>query len=82
VARPRSGRNPEQGGNKGGLSRHVTPVNTPNLPLSDHRHSLVASQYSARRLETAEPETWLDQALDAPVVLLNDSVVHGSVGWC
>ena len=74
MARPRSGRDPEQAGNKGGLSVHVAPANVPNLSLSDHRHCLVASQRSSGGLETAKAQTGSDQALDAPMILLDDVV--------
>src|SRR3954464_3758007 len=74
MARPRSGRDPKQAGNKGGLSPYITPANVPNLPLSDHRHPLVAGQRSSRGWQTAKAETRPDQALDAPMVLLNDVV--------
>jgi hypothetical protein len=74
VVGSRSGRNPEQARDEGGLSPHVTPANVPNLPLSDHCHPLVASQRSSRGWQTAKAETRPDQALDAPMVLLNDVV--------
>ena len=70
----RSGRDPEQARHEGGLSAHVTPTNVPNLPLSDHRHCLIASQCSSRGWQTAKAETRPDQALDAPMVLLDDVV--------
>src|SRR4051812_44471964 len=54
--------------------RHVPPANVPNLPLSDHRHPLVAGQRSARGWQATEAETRPDQALHAPMVLLNDVV--------
>src|SRR3954453_8220479 len=74
VARPRSGRNPEQARDEGGLSPHITPANVPNLPLSDHRHSLVTGQRSSCGWQTAKAQTRPDEALDAPMVLLNDVV--------
>src|SRR3954451_16106858 len=74
LARPRSSRDPKQAGNKGGLSPHITPANVPNLPLSDHRHSLVKRQRSSRGWQTAEAQPRPDQALHAPMVLLNDVV--------
>ena len=74
MAGSRLGCDPEQARDEGGLSPHVTPANVPNLPLSDHYHPLVAGQRSSCRLETAEAETRPDQALDAPMVLLNDVV--------
>ena len=74
MARPRSGRDPEQARDEGSLSAHVAPANVPNLPLSDHRHSLVAGQRSSRRWQTAKAQTRPDQALDAPMILLDDVV--------
>ena len=74
MAKPGSGRNPEQARDEGGLSPHVAPVNTPNLPLSDHRHSLVAGQRSSGGWQAAKAQPRPDQALDAPMVLLNDVV--------
>src|SRR5215213_9396270 len=74
MAGSRSGRDPEQAGNKGGLSRHVTPANVPNLSFSDHRHSLVAGQRSSGGWQTAKAQTGSDQALDAPMILLDDVV--------
>src|SRR3954463_7890105 len=74
MARPRSGRDPKQAGNKGGLSPHITPANVPNLPLSDHRHPLVAGQRSSGGWQTAKAQTGSDQALDAPMILLADVV--------
>src|SRR5215213_4843057 len=74
MAGSRSGRDPEQAGNKGGLSRHVTPANVPNLSFSDHRHSLVAGQRSSGGWQTAKAQTGSDQGFDAPMVLLNDVV--------
>ena len=59
MARPRLGRDPEQACHEGGLSPHITPANVPNLPLSDHRHSLVASQCSSRGWQATEAETRL-----------------------
>src|SRR4051794_6927293 len=73
-ARPRSGRDPKQARHEGGLSPHINPANVSNLPLSDHRHSLVASQGSSGGWQTAKAETRPDQALDAPMILLNDVV--------
>src|SRR5215210_1685926 len=74
MAGSRSGRDPKQARHEGGLSPHIAPTNVPNLPLSDHCHSLVASQRSSRGWQATEPETRPDQAFDAPVVLLNDVV--------
>src|SRR3954451_1173476 len=74
LARPRSSRDPKQAGNKGGLSPHITPTNVPNLPLSDHCHSLVASQRSSCGWQATEAQPRPDQAFDAPMVLLNDVV--------
>src|SRR3954453_9687123 len=73
-ARPRSGRDPEQAGNKGGLSPHIMPANVPNLPLSDHYHPLIASQRSSCGWQTAKAQTRPDEAFDAPMVLLDDVV--------
>src|SRR4051812_7253730 len=73
-AGPRSGRDPEQARHEGGLCPHVTPANVPNLSLSDHRHSLVAGQRSSRGWQTAKAQARPDQALDAPMVLLDDVV--------
>src|SRR3954451_21377561 len=53
---PRSSRNPEQASNEGGLSPYVPPANVPNLPLSDHRHPLVASQRSSRGWQAAKAQ--------------------------
>src|SRR5215204_7627623 len=74
--RPRSGSgcDPEQARHEGGLSPHLAPTNVPNLPLSDHPHCLVACQRSSRGWQTAKAQTRPDQALDAPMVLLNDVV--------
>src|SRR3954463_433491 len=74
MAGSRSGRDPEQARHEGSLSVHVAPANVPNLPLSDHRHSLVTGQRSSRGWQATEAETRPDQALDAPMVLLNDVV--------
>src|SRR5215207_4719314 len=74
--RPRSGSgcDPEQARDEGGLSPHLAPANVPNLPLSDHRHPLVAGQCSSRRWQTAKAQPRSDQALEAPMVLLDDVV--------
>ena len=74
MAGSRSGRDPEQARHEGGLSRHVTPANVPNLPLSDHRHSLVAGQRSSGGWQAAKAQPRPDQALDAPMILLDDVV--------
>src|SRR4051812_2765157 len=74
MAGSRSGRDPKQARHEGSLSPHIAPTNVPNLPLSDHRHSLVASQRSSGGWQATEPETRPDQAFDAPMVLLNDVV--------
>ena len=74
MAGSRSGRDPEQARHEGGLSPHLAPANGPNLPLSDHRHSLVAGQRSSCGWQTAKAEPRPDQALDAPMVLLDDVV--------
>ena len=74
MAGSRSGRDPKQARDEGGLSPHVTPANVPNLSLSDHRHPLVASQRSSRGWQAAKAQTRPDQALHAPMVLLNDVV--------
>ena len=74
MARPRSGRDLEQTGDKGGLSPRIAPANVPNLSLSDHRHPLVASQRSSRGWQAAKAQPRSDQALDTPMVLLNDVV--------
>ncbi len=69
-----SGSNLEQLGDEGGLGPHVAPINPPKLPLSHHRHHLVARQCSSCRMETAEAEPWSDQAFHAPVVLFHDVI--------
>ena len=74
MVRPTLDCDPEQARDEGGLSPHIAPTNVPNLPLSDHCHPLVASQRSARRWQTAKAQTGPDQALDAPMVLLDDVV--------
>src|SRR4051794_11396525 len=74
VAGSRSGRDPKQGGDEGGLSPHIASANVPNLPLSDHPHCLVPGQRSSRGWQAAKAQTGPDQALDAPMVLLNDVV--------
>src|SRR3954469_20795215 len=71
---PRSSGDPEQARDEGGLSPHIPPANGPNLPLSDHRHPLVASQRSSCGWQTAKAQPRPDQAFDAPMVLLNDVV--------
>src|SRR4051812_26071450 len=45
-----------------------------HLPLSDHRHPLVAGQRSSGGWQTAKAQTGSDQAFDAPMVLLDDVV--------
>ena len=74
MAGSRSGRNPEQARDEGGLSPHITPANVPNLSFSDHRHPLVTSQRSSRGWQTAKAQPRPDQALDAPMILLDDVV--------
>ena len=74
MAGSRSGRDPKQARHEGSLSPHIAPTNVPNLSLSDHCHSLVASQRSSGGWQTAKAQTGSDQALDAPMVLLNDVV--------
>jgi len=74
VAGSRSGRDPEQACDEGGLSPHVAPANVPNLSLSDHRHCLVASQGSSCGWQAAKAQPRPDQALDAPMILLDDVV--------
>jgi hypothetical protein len=64
----------EQAGDKGSLSLHVAATDPPNLSLSDHRHSLVASQCSSCGLEAAEAKAWSGEAFNAPVILLHDVV--------
>ena len=70
----RSGRDPKQARHEGSLSPHLAPTNVPNLPLSDHCHSLVASQRSSGGWQATEAQPRPDQALDAPMVLLDDVV--------
>src|SRR3954470_867905 len=43
-------------------------------PLSDHPHCLVPGQRSSRGWQAAKAQTGPDQALDAPMVLLNNVV--------
>src|SRR3954466_13169343 len=74
MAESRSGRNPKQASHEGSLSPHIAPTNVPNLPLSDHRHPLVASQRSSCGWQTAKAQPRPDQTFDAPMVLLNDVV--------
>ena len=74
MAGSRSGRDPEQARDKGGLGPHIALTNVPNLSLSDHRHPFVASQRSPCGWQTAKAQTRPDQALEAPMVLLNDVV--------
>jgi alkanesulfonate monooxygenase SsuD/methylene tetrahydromethanopterin reductase-like flavin-dependent oxidoreductase (luciferase family) len=77
ARRPRhikSGGNPEQLDDEGRVCPHVTAVDLPNLPLSDHRHCLEARQYSSRRPEAAKAEPRTGQALDTSVVLLQNVV--------
>src|SRR3954453_24151451 len=74
MAGSRSGRDPKQARHEGSLSPHIAPTNVPNLPLSDHCHSLVASQRSSGGWQTAKAQPRPDQAFDAPMVLLNDVV--------
>src|SRR3954447_14963694 len=74
MAEPGSGRNPEQARDEGRLSPHLAPTNVPNLSLSDHHYCLVPGQCSSRGWQTAKAQTRPDQALDAPMVLLNDVV--------
>ena len=65
----------EHASDEGRLAPDISSVDVSNLPLSDHRHSLETRQCSARRSEAAEAEARVSQALDAPVVLLNDIVI-------
>src|ERR1700677_388249 len=64
----------EHASDEGRLAPDISSVDVSNLPLSDHRHSLETRQRSPRRSEAAEAEARASQALDAPVVLLNDIV--------
>ena len=52
----------------------IASVDVSNLSLADHCHCLESCQRSPRRSEPAEAEPRPDQALDAPVILLNDVV--------
>src|SRR3982750_3212190 len=74
MAGSRSGRDPKQARHEGSLSPHITPTNVPNLSLSAHRHSLVAGQRSSGGWQTATAQPRPHQALDAPMVLLDDVV--------
>ena len=64
----------EQVGDKGGLAADIMTVNLSNLSLPHHRHGLETRQRLPRRTETAEAEPRPDEALDTPVVLLDDVV--------
>src|SRR3954451_17064499 len=64
----------EQPGNEGSLRRHVAPADTADLSLPDHRHHLVTGERAARGREPAEAQSRSDQALDAPMILLDDVV--------
>ena len=67
-------RQSEEAGDKSSLSPDVAPVEVSNLALPDHREGLEACQGSPRRSKAAEAEPRPNQALDAPVVLLDDVV--------
>src|SRR3954447_8943524 len=69
-----SRRNLEQLGDEGSLSPDIASTKISNLPLSDHRHRLIARQRSSRCRETAKAEPWADQAPYAPVVLFHDVI--------
>ena len=64
----------EQFGDEDGLMANVTPLDVTNLALPDHRHSLEPCQGSPCRPETAEAKPRTNQALDAPVILLDDVI--------
>jgi len=56
------------------LAFDVPPINGSKLTFPDHRHRLKTRQRSPRRPETAEAKSRSDQALDTPVILLNDVI--------
>jgi hypothetical protein len=53
---------------------NVAPLNVSNLTFPDHRHRLKTCQRSPRRSETAEAKPRPDQALDAPMILLDNII--------
>jgi hypothetical protein len=59
---------------EGGLMANVAPLNVSNLTFPDHRHRLKTCQRSPRRSETAEAKPRPDQALDAPMILLDNII--------
>ena len=67
--------NLEEAGDKSRMSPDVAPVEVSNLALPDHREGLEACQGYPRRSKAAEAEPRPNQALDAPVVLLDDVVI-------
>ena len=64
----------EQGSNEVALRPHIIRWCAHNLPLADHRHRLIACNRLRCGLEALEAQTWPDQPLDAPVILLDDIV--------
>jgi hypothetical protein len=65
----------EHASDEGRLAPDISSVDVSNLPLSDHRHSLETRQRSPRRSETAEAKPRPDQALDAPMILLDNIII-------
>ena len=65
----KSGSDVEQLGYESSVGPHVASANPPYVPLSHHRHHLVACQGSSRRPEAAEAEPRSDQAFYAPMIL-------------
>ncbi len=70
-----SGSNLEEACDKDCLGLHVLTANIANLPLSDHRHPLVASQRPSWPFAGCRsPSPGSDQPFDPAVVLLDDVV--------
>jgi hypothetical protein len=69
-----SGYDPEQDPYEAGLGLHVIGRHSGNLPLADHRHSLIASNRLRSRHKALEAQSGSNQPFDAPVILLDDVV--------
>jgi hypothetical protein len=70
----RLGGHSKQTGNEPGLLPAVAFVHPLYVPLPQHVHDLVALQRAPRGLKREAAQPWLDQSLDAAVVLLHHVV--------
>jgi len=62
----------EQGSNEVALSAHVICWCTDNLPLADHGQCLTTSECLRGGRKALQAQSWPDQALDVPVILLDN----------